>query len=150
MGTMEAQVFSHENPSVTDKDNAVIQGKGAELAHVNSSEINDHAHITDTNTALKETRPKIQQYDHLDTNFSEVKETGVIKNKIGGDHVKPIPLDDQNFKSRSLSSTPNVIGPSHLKPKSTWTRMNIMDFGLSGFTKSITLPGLGERDASEI
>ena len=59
MGTMEAHVSSHENPSVTDKDNAVIQGKGAELAHVDSSEINDHAHVTDTKSALKETGPKI-------------------------------------------------------------------------------------------
>ena len=58
--TMEAHVSSHENPSVTDKDNAVIQGKRAELAHIDSSESNDHAHVTDTKFALKETEPKIQ------------------------------------------------------------------------------------------
>ena len=115
VGTMEAHVFSHENPSVTDKDNAVIQGKRAELAHVDSSEINDHAHVTDTKSALKETGPKIQQVDHLDTDFSKVED--VIKNKIGGEHVKPISLDDQNFKSGSLSSTLDQIGPSHPSPK---------------------------------
>ena len=82
--------------------------------------------------------------------FSKAKETGVIKNKIGGDHVKPISLEDQNFKYGTLSSTPDQIGPIHLKPKNTWTRMNKMDFGLSGFTKSITLPSLGKRDAREI
>ena len=74
----------------------------------------------------------------------------MIKNKIGGDHMKPISLEDQNFKYGTFSSTPDQIGPTHLKPKNTWTRMNRMDFGLSGFTKSITLPSLGKRDAHEI
>ena len=102
----------------------MIQGKKAELAHIDSLESNDHAHIMDTKSALKETRPKIQQVDHLDTDFSKADETGVIKNKIGGDHVKPISLEDQNFKYGTLSSTPDQIEPSHLKPKNTWTRMN--------------------------
>ena len=38
--TMEAHGFSHENPSVMDKVNAVIQGNRAELAHVDSSQSN--------------------------------------------------------------------------------------------------------------
>ena len=63
VGMMEVHVFSHENPSVTDKDNAVIQGKRAELAHIDSSKSNADAHITDTKFALKETGPKIQQVD---------------------------------------------------------------------------------------
>ena len=60
METMEAHGFSRENPSVKDKVNAVIQGKKAELAHIDSSQSNDHAHVTDTESALKETGPKIQ------------------------------------------------------------------------------------------
>ena len=60
METMEAHGFSHENPSVTDKVNAVIQGNRAELAHVDSSQSNTHAHVTNTDSALKETGPKIQ------------------------------------------------------------------------------------------
>ena len=82
----------------------------------------------------------------LDTDFTEAEETGEIKNKTGGVHVKPISLEEQNSKFGTLFSTPDQIGPIHLKPKNTWTRMNRMDFGLSGFTKSITLPGLGKRD----
>ena len=150
VGTMEAHVFSHENPSVTDKDNVVIQGKMDELAHIDNSKSNAHAHVTDTKSALKEIGPKIQQVDQLDTDFTEAEEMGGIKNKIGGVHVKPISLEDQNSKSGTLFSTPDQMGPIHLKPKNTWIRMNIMDFGLSGFTKSITLPGLGKRDAREI
>ena len=98
---------------------------------------------------MKETRPKIQQVDQLDTDFTEAEETGEIKNKIGGVHVKPISLEDQNSKSGTLFSTPDQNRPIHLKPKNTWTRMNRMDFGLSGLTKSITLPGLGKRDVRE-
>ena len=149
VGTMEVHVFSHENPSVTDKVNAVIQGKRAELAHIDSSQSNAHAHVTDTESALKETGPKIQQVDQLDSDFTEAEETGEIKNKTGGVHVKPISLEDQNSKSGTLFSTLDQTGPIHLKPKNTWTRMNRRDFGLSGLTKSITLPGLGKRDVRE-
>ncbi|KAK7822842.1 uncharacterized protein CFP56_036059 [Quercus suber] len=148
VGTMAAHVFSHENPRVTDKDSAVIQGKGIDIVHADSSEINAHAHTTDTNSALKEIVPKFQQDDHLVTDFSEVEETGVINNKRGGDHVKSISLENHNFNAGSFSSTSIQIGPSQLKPKSTWTRINRMDFGLGGFTNSITLPGLGKRDVS--
>ena len=149
MGTMEAHVFSHENPSVTDKDNAVIQGKRAELVHIDSSKSNAHAHVTDIKSALKETGPKIQHVVQLDTDFTEAEETGEIKNKTGGVHVKPMSLEEQNSKFGTLFSTPDQNRPIHLKPKNTWIRMNIMDFGLSGFTKSITLPGLGKRDVRE-
>ena len=63
--------------------------------------------------------------------------------------MKPISLEDQNSESGTLFSTPDQTGPMQLKPKNTWTRMNRMDFGLSGLTKSITLPGLGKRDVRE-
>lgn len=34
-------------------------------------------------------------------------------------------------------------------PKSTWTRINRMEFGPSGSTKPIALPGLGKRNTHE-
>ena len=34
-------------------------------------------------------------------------------------------------------------------PNSTWTRINRMDFGLSGFTKNLVLPMLGKREAPQ-
>ena len=149
LGKMEAHVLSLGNPRETDKGNAVIQGKGAELLHVDSLDINCHANVTVTKFALKETGPKIQHPNQLDTDFPEVKETGVINNDTGVDHVKPISLEDQIFKIESLTSTPDLIRPSNNKPKGTWTRINRMDFGLSGFTQSIALLGLGMRDTRE-
>ena len=147
--TMEAHDFSHENPSITDRVNAMIQGNRAELAHVDSSQSNTHAHVTDTNFALKETGPKIQQVNQLVSDFTEAKDTGETKIKTGGVHVKSISLEDQISEFGTLFSNPDQTGPMHLKPKNTWTRMNRMDFGLSGLTKSITLPGLGKSDGRE-
>ena len=63
--------------------------------------------------------------------------------------MKSISLEDQIAESGTLFSNLDQTGPMQLKPKNTWTRMNRMDFGLSGLTKSITLPGLGKRDVRE-
>ena len=93
-----------------DRDDAVIQGKGVELAHVDSSAINVHAHATDTKSALKETGPKFQQVDHITMDSTEAGVTAVINNKTGGDHVMLISLEDQNFKAGSLSSTRIYLG----------------------------------------
>ena len=38
-------------------------------------------------------------------------------------------------------------GPSSLKPKSTWTRFNRMDFRLGGLPKALQLPTCGKRSA---
>ena len=40
----------------------------------------------------------------------------------------------------------DTTGPSVSRPKTTWTRINRMDFGLGGLTKALTLPSLGKRD----
>lgn len=47
-------------------------------------------------------------------------------------------LDDSNSNEIPLT-----------RPKSIWTRFNRMDFGLSGFTKSLVLPTLGKREANQ-
>ena len=40
----------------------------------------------------------------------------------------------------------DTTGPSVSRPKTTWTRINRIDFGLGGLTKALTLPSLGKRD----
>lgn len=37
-------------------------------------------------------------------------------------------------------------GPSSSRPRTTWTRINRMDFELGGLAKALTLPSLGKRD----
>ena len=42
-----------------------------------------------------------------------------------------------------------VPGPSSVKSKSTWTRINRMDFGLGGLARAIAMSGLGKRELSD-
>ena len=49
-------------------------------------------------------------------------------------------------------NTPTILevpGPSFVKPKSTWTTINRMDFGLGGLARAIAISGLGKRDLSD-
>ena len=83
------------------------------------------------------------------SDFIEEEATGETKIQMGGVHVKSSSIEDQIAEPGTILSNLDQTGPMQLKPKITWTRMNRMDFGLSGLTKSITLPSLGKRDARE-
>ena len=41
-----------------------------------------------------------------------------------------------------------MAGSSITKPKSTWTRINRMDFGLGGISKALMLPTRGKRSTT--
>ena len=73
----------------------------------------------------------------------------MTKSQKGGLHVKSTTTEDQIAEPGINLPNLDQTGPLQPKPKITWTRMNRMDFGLSGLTKSITLPGLGKRDTRE-
>ena len=51
------------------------------------------------------------------------------------------------FKSTGLDHGVDKAVPSNLKPKSTWTRINRMDFGLGGLSKALLLPNRGKRSS---
>ena len=73
----------------------------------------------------------------------------MTKSQKGGLNVKSTATEAQFAEPGIKLPNLDQTGLLQLKPKSTWTRMNRMDFGLSGLTKSITLPGLGKRDTRE-
>ena len=54
-------------------------------------------------------------------------------------------LNLKGGEERQMDLTSNEL--PLVRPKSTWTRINRMDFGLSGFTKNLVLPTLGKREA---
>ena len=145
----EAHGYSYENPSATGKENTVIQGSRADLAHVDSPLNITHADVTKTASILKGTGPKIQQDNQLPCGFTEAEETCVTKAQKGGLNVKPTATEAQFAETGIKLSNLDQNGPLQPKAKRTWNRMNRMDFGLSGLTKSITLPGLGKRDTRE-
>ncbi|KAL0007845.1 hypothetical protein SO802_009347 [Lithocarpus litseifolius] len=47
--------------------------------------------------------------------------------------------------AEGLDQRVEMVGPSSVKPKSTWTRFNRMDFGLGGLSKALQLPIRGKR-----
>ena len=73
----------------------------------------------------------------------------MTKAQNGGLNVKPTATEAQCAEPGIKLPNLDQNGTLQPKAKSTWNRMNRMDFGLSGLTKSITLPGLGKRDTRE-
>ena len=47
--------------------------------------------------------------------------------------------------SSGLDYGMDKAGPNNLKPKSTWTRFNQMDFGFGGLSKALLLPTRGKK-----
>ena len=62
-------------------------------------------------------------------------EVATGKNKEAGLGVEASGLDQRL----------ELAGPSSVKPKSTWTKFNRMDFGLGGLSKALQLPNRGKR-----
>ena len=62
---------------------------------------------------------------------------------IEADHMH-VPLNMFNTHSGL-----EVSGPSFVKSKSTWTRINRMDFGLGGLARAFATSRLGKRELSD-
>ena len=65
------------------------------------------------------------------------------------DDLVDVMIQTQGQELDMSSLSPGMSGPNNFKPKSTWTRINRMDFGLGGFSKARMLPGLGKRESRE-
>ena len=50
-------------------------------------------------------------------------------------------------EASGLDQRLEMVGPSSVKPKSTWTRFNRMDFGVGGMSKALQLPTRGKRSS---
>ena len=53
--------------------------------------------------------------------------------------------DEVGVEANGLVQRVEMVGPGSVKPKSTWTRFNRMDFGLGGLSKAMQLPTHGKR-----
>ena len=95
------------------------------------------------------TSTDIQQIDSVDNGFNANDKDGTLSTSM--DRIKGnLNLNHEAGIAPHLSITnwtSGIIRPLSSKPKATWTRINRMDFGLSGFTKALTLPTLGKRDS---
>ena len=83
-------------------------------------------------------------YDNVEshTGFEEgfvLSNSEVVQAKYKVDGL----LDNSFSDVDKLSDKPR---PSSFRPKTTWTCINRMDFGLGGLARAIMLPSLGKRD----
>nr|POE54708.1 hypothetical protein CFP56_27785 [Quercus suber] len=53
-------------------------------------------------------------------------------------------------ETSGLDQRLEMVAPSFVKPKSTWTRFNRMDFGLGGLSKALHMPTRGKRSSDSI
>ena len=136
-----------ENPRSVDKDDLVNLVKeimcmdGVDFVHQanveedNSSEAKARLEITLTNNEIDELHKSFSDdisYSITDEGITNCMTNGVQRHK---------PLNDTKMTEEP--------GPSSVKPKNTWTRINRMDFGLGGLARAITLSILGKRELKD-
>ena len=69
--------------------------------------------------------------------------------KSNEDNLVDVVIQTQGQGLDVSSLSPRMSGPTNVKPKGSWTRVNRMDFGLGGVSKAIMLHGLGKRESRE-
>ena len=94
-----------------------------------------HANVKDGNFVNSGIGTDIQQIDSVDNGFNANDKDGTLSTSM--DRIKGNSnLNHEAGIAPHLSITnwaSGIIGPLSSKPKATWTRINRMDFGLSGF-----------------
>ena len=119
--------------------NAENMGKG----YGNIGDISESAYMKDANT--ENMGMLVRDVSNKESN--PIRETGTSASiTTGVDESATLNL--KGDKERQMDPTFNEL--PLVWPKSTWTSINRMDFGLSGFTKNLVLPTLGKREASQI
>ena len=149
MGMTVTTVVSPGNPSNVDKFESVIQGTTVEITHIDSVSNYCHEDMKVSNSNRGESGPKFKHNGQPTMGLNEDLDNVLFTSKTNEGQMDAIPLERQSHELDISTSSPDMIGPSNYKPKGTWTRINRMDFGLGGFTKAITLPGLGKRESHE-
>ena len=131
------------NPWVDDKDDAVNLGNVAGIMRADGI---DHANVKKVDFGVVcfslSILPTLKENVESHTGF---KEGFVLSNleAVQAEYRVDGLLDNSFSDVDKLSDKPR---PSSFRPKTTWTRINRMDFRLGGLAKAITLPSLGKRD----
>ena len=177
VGTKQTQMGDSSNQSDNGRPNkgkAVIPGTVPEIQEVDSMNKGDFAYVKDANA--ENMGMFVRDAYVKDVNAENMgKGYGNIGDISGSAYAKDADVSNkesnpiwETHTSASIttrvdeSTTLNMKGVKESQldlisnelpmvwPKSTWTRINRMDFGLGGFTKNLVLPMLGKREASQI
>ena len=137
--TTAAQVAGPGNPNGTDKETSENLGN---VATISVFEEAGHGNVTDVDSGLeRDISSVLPPVQHIDDSHTGVEKDLVISNleeEQADSQVDGLVLEKANLV--------DTTRPSISMPKTTWTRINRMDFGLGGLTKALTLPSLGKRD----
>ena len=115
-----------------------IMGKG----YGNVCDISEFAYVKDVNA--ENVGMVVRDISNKESN--PIWETGTaVSTNIGVDESSTLNL--KGYKERQMDPISNEL--PIVRPKSTWTRINRMDFRLGGFTKNLVLPTLGKREAPQ-
>ena len=119
--------------NVSIECNANVQELIVETGELNADMGSENMLIRQSNTKINERANKVMDW---------------IKNIEGLPSLSPVESSEHViFDSNTLL---DKDGPSTFKSKGTWTQFNRMEFGLGGFTKAITIPGLRKRSSHEM
>ena len=136
-----------KKPRSVDKDDPVNLVK--EITRMDSVDFVHQANVEEDNSSEAKVRLEItltdNEIDELHKSFGDdisysITDEGITNCMTNGVQ-RHMPLND--------TKTMGEPGPSFVKPKNTWTRINRMDFGLGGLARAITLPVLGKRELKD-
>lgn len=132
MGTRESEKDEVENLGVVTKsmhNDGVIYAGHANVEQCNPVAVNSSLEITlSLNGKVKLNLRLREELSYLNSNEMQVD-------------FKSDEIQDHVYSSNEKLA--NGSRPSSSKPKHKWTRINMMDFGLGGLARVITLPALG-------
>lgn len=135
------------NPRVDDKDDTVNLGN--ETGIMRADGVN-HATVKEVNSGVVCFSPSILPTlkDNVESHISF--EEGFVLSNLEAVQAE-YNADGLLYNLFSaIDKLTDKLGPSSSMPKTTWTRINRMDFGLGGLARAITLPSLGKRDTRAI
>lgn len=134
------------NPREEDKDDIVNSGSETGIMHTGWV---DHANVKEIDSEVVCSSPIIMPTlkgnDESNAGFEEelfMSNLEVVQAEYRADGLH------DNLLS-AVDKLTDESGPSTSRPKTTWIRINRMDFGLSGLARAITLPSLGKKDTRE-
>ena len=143
---MTVAVKKSGNHSKNDKADSVKVGVEAGIKHANEV---DHENVNEMESKIvcptPNLMPTLKGNAESHTGFDEeliVSNLEVVQteNKADGIYNKSLNVVDKPTDD---------FGPFTTRPKTTWTHINRMDFGLGGLARAITLPSLRKRDVRE-
>ncbi|KAK9985251.1 hypothetical protein SO802_030202 [Lithocarpus litseifolius] len=137
---------SNENPRITDGVDTENLGTVTDSMQADAELDVNQANVEDHNSGPVFSKPNIQPLLNgmPDLNRLTAKEV----NSDNRDAVQVESRSEVLSEQGPHKNHPSMDGAglSNLKPKSTWTRFNRMEFGFGGLARAITLPTLGKRD----